>query len=64
MFGAAYAHCNYSKIKFTMNEEFLFDQLNNFFKIVKKCYKNPKKSIQYLEMLDSLPLKKNVNCKK
>ncbi len=31
MFGAAYAYCNYSKIKFTMNEEFLFDQLNNFF---------------------------------
>ena len=64
MFGAAYAHCNYSKIKFIMNERFLFDQLNNFFKIVKKCYKNPKKSIQYLEMLDSLPLKKNVNLNK
>jgi len=64
MFGAAYAHCNYSKIKFIMNEEFLLDQLNNFFKIVKKCYKNPKKSIQYLEMLDSLPLKKNVNLNK
>jgi len=64
MFGAAYAHCNYSKIKFIMNEEFLLDQLNNFFKIVKKCYKNPKKNIQYLEMLDSLPLKKNVNLNK
>ena len=64
MFGAAYAHCNYSKIKFIMNEEFLLDQLNNFFKIAKKRYKYPKKSIQYLEMLDSLPLKKNVNLNK
>ena len=64
MFGAVYAHCNFSKIKFTMNEEFLFDQLNNFFKIVKKRYKNPKKYSQYLEMLDSLPYKKNVNLNK
>ena len=64
MFGAAYAYCNYSKIKFTMNEEFLFDQLNNFFKIVKKRYKNPKKYSQYLDFLDSLPLKKNVNLNK
>ena len=64
MFGAVYAHCNFSKIKFTMNEEFLFDQLNNFFKIVKKRYKNPKKYNQYLEDLDSLPLKKNVNLNK
>ena len=64
MFGAAYAYSNFSKIKFTMNEEFLFDQLNNFFKIVKKRYKNPKKYNQYLDFLDSLPLKKNVNLNK
>ena len=63
MFGAAYAYCNYSKIKFTMNEEFLFDQLNNFFKIVKKRYKNPKKYSQYLDFLDSLPLKKKCKFK-
>ena len=64
MFGAAYAYCNFSKIKFTMNEEFLFDQLNYFFKIVKERYKNPKKYNQYLDFLDSLPLKKNVNLNK
>ena len=64
MFGAAYAQCNFSKIKFIMNERFLFDQLNNFFKIVKKRYKNPKKYNQYLDFLDSLPLKKNVNLNK
>ena len=64
MFGAVYAHCNFSKIKFTMNEEFLFDQLNNFFKIVKRRYKNPKKDSQYLDFLDSLPYKKNVNLNK
>ena len=64
MFGAAYAQCNFSKIKFIMNERFLFDQLNYFFKIVKKRYKNPKKYNQYLDFLDSLPLKKNVNLNK
>jgi len=63
-FGATYAYHNYSKIKFIMNEEFLFDQLNIFFKIVENRYKNPKKWGQYLEFLDSLPLKKNVNLNK
>jgi len=65
IFGAAFANCNSNKVKFIMNEEFLLDQLNNFFNHVKKRYKNPKKNDDmYLPFLDSLPLKRNVNLNK
>jgi len=64
VFGSVYAQYDYNKIKLKFDEEFLIKTLRTFFKLSNYLNYNPTVSGQYLDFLDSLPLKKKVNLNK
>ena len=64
LFGALYGYSKIRKVKFENNQKFLFNQLKNFFRVVEIYYKNPKKSMQHLPFMDTLPGKESVNLNK
>tara|TARA_B110000196_G_C21002197_1_gene593510 strand:- start:42 stop:941 length:900 start_codon:yes stop_codon:yes gene_type:complete len=65
LFGAYYENCKRNNIKFETSGIFLKKQLNNFFKMIEKFYKNPDKEANiWMPLFDNLFDKKDLNINK